>query len=73
MGSAPSARPVLAGVKAPALMIWGEHDVPSALPELPPSAQVMIIPGADHAGALEAIDVVLPAVLEFLANAMGEQ
>lgn len=60
------ARPLLADVSAPALMILGEHEAPDPMPPVPASARVMVIPGADHAGGLEATDVVVPAILAFL-------
>lgn len=56
----------LSAIRAPVLMIWGEHEKPEPMPPLPPTARVMIIPGADHAGALEAVGRVARAVRDFL-------
>lgn len=58
----------LSDIAAPMLMIWGEAEKPDPMLPLPPSADVLVIPGADHAGALEAIDVVVPRVLSFLSE-----
>lgn len=63
----PSAQ--LSDIAAPMLMIWGEAEKPDPMPPLPLSAEVLVIPGADHAGALEAIHIVVPRVLSFLSEA----
>ena len=59
-------RPLLSDVTAPVLMFIGEHEAPDPMPPIPSSASVTIIPGADHAGGLEATDLVIPAVVKFL-------
>lgn len=61
----------LTDITAPVLMIWGEKEMPDPMPPLPPSTEVLIVPGADHAGALEAVNLVVPRVLTFLASAQG--
>lgn len=67
--AAPSGRRgKLSAVRAPALMIWGEHEKPDPLPQMPERAETLIIPGADHAGTLEAVDQVLPAITDFAAR-----
>jgi pimeloyl-ACP methyl ester carboxylesterase len=58
----------LSSIGVPTLMIWGEQEKPDPGTPLPDSAEVLVIPGADHAGALEAVDVVVPAVRDFLAR-----
>jgi pimeloyl-ACP methyl ester carboxylesterase len=63
-------RPLLSDVGAAALMIWGEHELPEPMPTLPASARVLVIPNADHAGALEAVHVVVAAIREFFDDAM---
>jgi pimeloyl-ACP methyl ester carboxylesterase len=62
------ARPLLSDVRAPILMFLGEHEAPEPMPPLPGSARVIVIPGADHAGGLEATNTVVPAVLAFLKD-----
>jgi pimeloyl-ACP methyl ester carboxylesterase len=59
----------LSSIKVPVLMIWGEEEKPEAWAPLPESAEVLVRPGADHAGALEAVDVVVPAIRDVIARA----
>lgn len=61
-------RPMLADAASPALLMLGEHEAPEPMPPVPASATVMVIPGADHAGGLEATDVVIPALVTFLGG-----
>jgi pimeloyl-ACP methyl ester carboxylesterase len=59
-------RPLLSDVTAPVLMFLGEHEAPEPMPPIPNSATVTIIPGADHAGGLEATSLTIPALMRFL-------
>lgn len=49
----------LRDVAAPLICVWGEQESPKQLP-LPAHARVEIIPGADHVGTVENLEIVVP-------------
>jgi pimeloyl-ACP methyl ester carboxylesterase len=55
----------------PALFAWGELEIEGeVLPDLPPGARLVVVPGADHVGVLQRPDVILPE-LRTLSAAAG--
>lgn len=59
----------LTDLPMPALFAWGELEIEGwTVPSLPPSSRLVIVPGADHVGALERSDLMLPALVSLLAR-----
>lgn len=63
----------LANVKAPTLILIGEHDLVTvehaeAMREAIPEARLEIVPDADHGLPMERPDIVSRAVIDFLAR-----
>ena len=58
----------LTDVRVPMLLFLAEDPARLPLPALPPDARVVTIAGVDHLGVLEATDVVIPALREFVAS-----
>jgi pimeloyl-ACP methyl ester carboxylesterase len=59
----------LTDLAVPALFAWGEMEIEGwTLPSLPPSARLVVVPGADHVGVLERPDLMLPALKALLAE-----
>jgi len=60
----------LADLSMASLFAWGELEVEGwDVPDLPPGARLVIVPGADHPGVLERRDVMLPELRATLASA----
>lgn len=63
-------------IAAPALFVWGEQELREGDETLlPPDTRLMVIPGADHVGAFQRSDLIVPALrsLVTLASAPAER
>jgi pimeloyl-ACP methyl ester carboxylesterase len=58
----------LRDLRQPLLMVWAEAEAPASPLPLPERAEVVVIPGEDHVGALGRIDVIMPALRQLLAG-----
>lgn len=65
---APRLAIALKDLHQPLLLVWAAAEVPPSPLPLPDHAEVLVIPGEDHVGALGRIDIILPAMERLLAS-----